>query len=331
MKARHMIAGFIAAAIALAAAPVAAQDARPVDDTKVIFGISARSSTFLLPFLAEREGLFRKHGAGNVEVVFGPGPQTSSALAGGAFNMTMTATPAVDLVGMTSGRVKVLAVAQTHSGQSLMGGPGIDTVKDLKGKKVAISGGKGSATSMLIAASLREEGMSLDDVTLIVLQDSAASTKAFLSGQVDSVAAFPPNTIRLIEGRAGTKIIDEFNDVVLPGAQFSVNDSWAKEHPDLVVSLLRGLDDAIQVFRNEPEKAKALIAEQLSLADNPAMVDVLYGYSTGYLSEHLVVVDEEMEKGVLDLLRLSGFAEATDDTVTKIVAPEYGNKAFPKN
>lgn len=326
MNARHLLAGLLASAIALTALPAIAQ----ADDTKVMIGLSAKFAPFLVPVLAQQEGLFAKYGVNNVEVTFGPGPQTSAALAGGAFNFTTTAAPSVDLVGMTSGRVKILAVWQTHSGQSLMGAPGINSVKDLKGHKVAISGGKGSATAMLVAAALQREGMSLDDVTLIALQDSAAATKAFLSGQVDAVAAFPPNTIKLMDGVPGTKVIEEFNDIVLPGAQFSVNDNWAKEHPELVVGVLHALDDAIQIFRTDPAKVKKLIGEQLNLADNQPVVDILYDYSVGNMTEHLVVVDEEMEKGILALLRLNGFAEATDDTVTKIVAPDYGNKAFPK-
>lgn len=328
MKSAYLIAGLIASAIALASGPGKAQETKPADGSKIVIGVSSRSAGALVPTLAQKEGLFEKYGVKNVEVTFGPGPQTSAILAGGAFTFTTTATPSVDLVALSSGRAKVLAVWQIHSGLSLLAAPGIESVKDLKGHKVAISGGKGSLTSMVIAATLRKEGLTLDDVTLIVLQDSGASTKAFLSSQVDAVASFQPNTSRLLEGRPGTKVIDDLNDIVLPGAQFSVNDAWAKEHPDLVVGVLRAIDEALQIYRKEPEKVKALIGEQLNLADNKPMVDLLYDDALHNFTERLIIVDEQMEKGIFDLLRLSGFAEATDDKVGNVIAVDYGKKAL---
>lgn len=323
MKIRQFAMHCMVAAFAFGAAPLHAEDA-----VKVTFGISARSPAFLLPILAKEEGLFAKQGITDIDVTFGPGPQTSAALAGGAFDMTMTAAPAVDLVAMTSARAKVLAVSETHSAQSLLGAPGVASVRDLKGRKVAISGGKGSATSMLVAAALHREGMSLDDITLIVLQDSGAATKAFLSEQVDAVASFPPNLTRLIDGRPGTQVIDNLDDIVLPGAQFSVNDAWAKEHPDTVVGLLRALDESMQLFKSDPERGKALIAAQLNLQDNPELVEQLYDYADTYMLDRLTVVDEPLQRSVMDLLRLSGFAEATDDKIPNIIAPEYALKAL---
>jgi NitT/TauT family transport system substrate-binding protein len=89
----------------------------------------------------------------------------------------------------------------------------VQTVADLRGRKVALAGGAGSTGSYWVATKLREAGLSLRDIEIVNMPfpDMVA---AFRSGAID--AAFPPAPFTTEILRDGTA--DIFGGPIRPGA-----------------------------------------------------------------------------------------------------------------
>ncbi len=94
----------------------------------------------------------------------------------------------------------------------IIAGEGINSVADLKGKKVAVE--QGTVDHYLLLLALQKAGLTEKDIELIPLLTDAAAA-AFVAGQVDAVGVFAPFTTTALE-RPGSKAIATSAD--FPGA-----------------------------------------------------------------------------------------------------------------
>src|SRR5262245_39821901 len=104
------------------------------------------------------------------------------------------------ILGAAANEPVVIVANANHGGMAIMAGPGtgIKTVKDLKGRKVAIW--PGSTQEAVILERLRMEGMSIKDIQPIRLQFSDHAG-ALARGDVDAyVGAEPAAGISLANG-----------------------------------------------------------------------------------------------------------------------------------
>jgi sulfonate transport system substrate-binding protein len=89
-------------------------------------------------------------------------------------------------------RIKNVAALQndgTHVGIVVRKDSGIDSVKDLKGRKVVVSSAKGSIAEYLLANVLKQNGLSYKDVKVQYLLPTDAQA-AFASGKIKAWATF---------------------------------------------------------------------------------------------------------------------------------------------
>ncbi len=89
---------------------------------------------------------------------------------------------------------------------------GIDSVADLKGKKVTFT--RGSTSNYYLAVKLAEAGLSLADVEQVKLKLSEARA-AFSAGEVDAIVAFDFNIVSFIREGTG-RVIARSSDDALP-------------------------------------------------------------------------------------------------------------------
>ncbi len=104
------------------------------------------------------------------------------------------------ILGAAAGEPVVIVANANNGGMAIMAGPktGIKTIKDLKGKKVAIF--PGSTQEAVILERLRMEGMSIKDIQPIRLSFSDMAA-ALARGDVDAyVGAEPAAGINLANG-----------------------------------------------------------------------------------------------------------------------------------
>ena len=184
---------------------------------------------------------------------FTNGPLMISAIQGGSLDIgLMSCVPVLNTAASNPDSLYVISVFQdTTSVMSLASTvEGIDTIVDLKGKKVVVPIGTGM--HFFLELALRKAGLSTNDVTLLH-SDPADAMYAMLSGQADATVPFGGYLFSFIE-QGGWSFMWGYDlwetepvvDVRLPDV-IVVGKEFADKHPEKVVAFLeafyRGIDD----------------------------------------------------------------------------------------
>ena len=343
MKNKELVSAIgLAATVALLLGGCAATPAQSTDpgrgkstdlSGRIRIGLAAPAAALLLPLVAQDEGIFKKHGLNDVEVTFMPGPQLIPAAAGGAFEIAISAPPAAQLTALQGGgSLQTLAGWVKNPGQVLVVTENIKTVKDLRGRKVGINGSKGQSSSLLMNQALRQNGMTFDDVQVLVTQDAVTQVQSFVGGQIDAMVTGEPLLSRAIASRPGSHVIEDYSGLdYFPGTEVNANKKWLDSKPDQAVAVLQALDEALQLWKSAPEVAKKSIGKNLKLDSTDPQIDMLYTHTIDKLfTKSLQPVSVSDTQKLLAMLRDNGFPEAKDDMAGTIVRTDVLEKALGK-
>ena len=181
MRRRHVLA---AGAAALAMPAVARAQGSP----KITVGMSGWTG-FAPLTLAEQAGLFKANGV-EVETKFVPQRERNLALVSGALNCVVTTVDTMILWASAAPLVQVLVLDRSKGGDGVAVRPGIGGWSALKGKTIAVDGA-GTTPYFVLAYMMRENGVSIKDVTTATLAPQPAA-QAFVAGQFDACATYEP-------------------------------------------------------------------------------------------------------------------------------------------
>jgi sulfonate transport system substrate-binding protein len=200
----------------------------------------------------------------------------------------------------------------------------IKSVKDLKGKKVAVA--KGSSSYGLLYRALEANEINPEDVEIIQLQPDEAQP-AFETGSVDAWVIWEPfQSIQVVKN--GAKVLANGVDVNTssPGFQI-VRTKFAEEQPELVELYLKVTEKATRWQNENLEEAIELYAE-LKDTDQEVIRQVLENSqpSNTPISEEVV---EEQQKTTKLLYDLGGIkktfdaSEVVDNSYIENVLKDY--------
>ncbi|MFV2106229.1 aliphatic sulfonate ABC transporter substrate-binding protein [Micromonospora sp. LOL_015] len=157
----------------------------------------------------------------------------------------------------------VLVNDNSTGNDQIIAAPGIDSVADLAGKRVAIE--EGTVDHYLLLLALAEAGLSADDVEISPLLTDAAAA-AFLAGQVDAVGAFAPFTTTAL-GREGSRAIATSAD--FPGAipdHLVFDSAFVAAHPEQVQAVVDTWFDTLGWIADHPDEAVEIMAAQAGVS-----------------------------------------------------------------
>jgi len=144
-------------------------------------------------------------------------PSMEAFAAGKVDAVTMTNGDAL-VTGATGAPSKSIIINDFSNGNDMIvAKPGIESVKDLKGKKIGVE--IGFVDHLLLLKALEANGMTEEDVTLVNVP-THETPKAFASGDVDAIAAWQPNSGQALKAVPGSKAIYTSADV--PGLIYDV-------------------------------------------------------------------------------------------------------------
>ena len=134
----------------------------------------------------------------------------------------------VDAVCMTNGDALVTGATGkpsvgiiindfSNGNDMIVAAPGIDSVKDLKGKKVGVE--EGFVCHLLLLKALEANGMSPDDIH-IVNTPTDKTAEVLKSGAVDAIAAWQPNSGNALKAVDNSKAI--FTSADAPGVIYDL-------------------------------------------------------------------------------------------------------------
>lgn len=175
-------------ALALLALPLTACSSESGGgSTKVSFGYISDYNGASLLAIAQKQGLWEKHGITPQIKVFTNGPVQIQALGAGDLDFGYIGPGAMWLPA--SGKAKVVAINTLAYADRVIGQPGMTSMKDLKGKKVGVP--EGTSGEMALNLALKDAGMTMKDVQKVPM-DPATVVSAFSSGQIDGAGIWYP-------------------------------------------------------------------------------------------------------------------------------------------
>jgi NitT/TauT family transport system substrate-binding protein len=264
---KRLLCAAAAALLLLAGCSSSSGEASSGGDKSVIrLGFSAWPGWF--PWqVAQDQGLFTKNGVAVDLKYFESYTDSLTALSTG--NLDANSQTLNDTLSSVSGGAKqtvVLVNDNSTGNDQIIARPGITSIADLKGKKVAAE--QGTVDHYLLLLALKQAGLTEKDVQFTPLLTDAAAA-AFVAGKVDAVGVFAPFTTTAL-GLKGSKAVATSKD--FPGAipdHLVFSSGFVKAHKTEVQALVQTWFDTMTWIKQNPDKAIDIMAKRggVSAAD----------------------------------------------------------------
>jgi NitT/TauT family transport system substrate-binding protein len=276
-----------------------------------------------------KKGFFTKALGANVTLktaTFNAGPAATEAIFSDAIDATYIGpNPAINAWSKSKGEAIKIVAGSASGGVYLVVKPTINTVADLKGKKIATPQ-LGNTQDVALRFWLQEKGIKTDtkgggDVS-IVPQENSQTLQTFATGDIDGAWVPEPFASRLVQESKGKILVDESE--LWPNKQFVithliVRQQFLKEHPDIVKKLIEGHVEANAYINADPAGAKEAINSELEdLSGKPLKTEVLDSafknitFTNDPIASSLITSADHAQKvGLLDPVDLNGIYDLT--------------------
>lgn len=232
----------------------------------VTVGLASLCSCWLTVYVADSQGLFKKHGLNAKVITFGGGAQSMAAIASGDIQIVGGA-GVRGITARAKGLDAVAIFAQTDGFylQLMAVKDGINTMQDLKGKTVAVRPGALSDTFMRYL--LKRNGLT-DTVKIVGTPTEQAELALVQTKAVDAVMTNEPNAT-LYTARNMAKPIINFNNVdelkkngldeLIPShtLTYLARESWLSKvgSDEIARRFVTAMREAMELIRTNPDVA----------------------------------------------------------------------------
>jgi NitT/TauT family transport system substrate-binding protein len=244
--------------------------------------------------VAYEKGWFREAGL-NVELVDGNKDYYQSLKDAADGKIDSNDFPPYDFIQHISKGSEIVAVINTDvsSGiDAVVGSSKINTISDLKGKRVAVP--KGTFGEYLLAIALERNGLMPSDVIQVDIQ-AEKTHEALLNGTVDAAVTYEPNISDTIQKIGAKRLFDTSEVLGINSGVEAFQKVFIKNHPQLVQKYVGVWRKTTLFIKDHPDEAYGIIAKNnnvtvddvkelvkgdkiLDLQDNK----ISFAYSSGY-------------------------------------------------
>jgi NitT/TauT family transport system substrate-binding protein len=259
-RSRRVVAGLLCAAGLLGVTALSGCTSSDASSgAKITIGYSAWPGW--IPWaVADEQGLFEQNGV-EVELKwFDSYTDSIAALSSGAIDANSQTLN--DTLSAVSGgaQLRVVLTNDNSTGNDqIIAAEGINSVADLRGKKVAVE--EGTVDHYLLLLALEEANLTEQDIQLVPMLTDAAAT-AFVAGEVDAVGVFAPFTTTALE-RPGSKAVA--TSAEFPGAipdHLVVSDELNNSRAEDVQKIVDTWFDTVAWIRDNRDAALKIMAER---------------------------------------------------------------------
>lgn len=202
---------------------------------------------------------------------FNAGPAVIEAMKGGAIDVSYIG-PNPSIAGYTSTGGTLLRVVSgvASGGAALVVRPGITSVADLKGKKIATPQ-LGNTQDVALRAWLKEKGFKTSTTgagdVIVTPTENATSLALFKKGEIDGAWTVEPWTTRLVQEGGGRVFLDE--KTLWPGGKYVTTNIIASQqflnkYPGTVRSILQANNSAIKYIASNVDKSRDVVQQQIT-------------------------------------------------------------------
>lgn len=226
--------------------------------------------------IAKAEGYFEDELGVPVEVVqFESGKAINQAMVSGAVDFGLTGSGSA-VLGIASGiPIEMIWIHETlGSVEALAAKSALNatSLEDLKGKNIGVPFASTAHYSLLRA--ITASGFEETDFTLIDLQPSDIFA-AWQRGDIDAAYVWEPTLSQLL---ADGNIVLHSGDVAEMGYMTAnveiVRSEFGEAYPEIVEKYIASVDKAVTLYREDPEQAISIIAEQLNITEESAKLQM---------------------------------------------------------
>ena len=227
-------------------------------------------------WVAKDMKIFDQNGL-DVEVVMITGSARSvAALIGGSTHFATGSATGPLAAAIKGSDIKLLAASYNKFPYAFVVKPDIRAPKDLRGKTVNILN-YGGSNDLALQLALKEWGMKLSDIQVIVGGDAPTRLGSLMAGRTDATILSPPHLT--IAVKSGYRVLADMGDMSANFAQSTLNvkGSFLKENRDVVKRFLRSYSEAIHVIKTQRDNVLKIFAKRMRI-ENPETLKTTYDY-----------------------------------------------------
>lgn len=257
---------------------------------RVRVALSVRNVVFLPFYYAKDTRIYEKYGL-DVEIIQMRSDLQLAGLASGEIDFTPSAGPAATAIagGLP---LKALAILYRAPLFSLVSPATVASVKDLEGKKVAVSR-IGSESHRYGSLMLENGGADPRKVTFIQTGSTTVSLSAIQQGSVNAAVLSPPFTGIMAE--KGFKILARSRSLAeAPWLGLVANRQKIEKQPEQVRNMLRSMREVIGVVRRDKPVVVGYIEKNFKVS--AANANESYEDINGVIVDGLALREDQIQK-----------------------------------
>src|ERR1051325_1061994 len=192
------------------------------DNVQVNFGVTFRNARLAPLWIAEEQGYFKKEGLDVKQVNISGGTQGAQMMVSGGVDVSYD--DPITCVVSTAGGVPVNAIVGGTPSMAylIVGGPGVKTIGDLKGKRVGSSGLGLSASRLALLVGLRRFGIDADkgQATIVAAGQEPERIAGLSTGAIAATVISPEYRTKLEQ--LGVNMLADLRTLNIPWETSSV-------------------------------------------------------------------------------------------------------------
>jgi NitT/TauT family transport system substrate-binding protein len=207
--------------------------------------------------IAQEKGFFEKYGVRVEPRYYENFSDTYSELASGQIDGALIAVGDVININHIA-EMKVIAVSDDGGNDAIVANPSINSISDLKDKKVGVL--IGTQYALMVSEMLQSAGMIPGDIFIVPINPEDAQD-ALKSNRVDAVYTWEPFL---------TNTLADGNKVIFPNEQLRLfpdtivfSKSVVEQRPGEIRAFLKAWFDAVNYRQQNPELTRSIIADYL--------------------------------------------------------------------
>ena len=217
-------------------------------------------------YCAAANGYYKKYGLDVKLVNFSDNSVMAGALQSGEINATTLTYDQVIAANARGWKLKVvMPVDYSVGGDAILASAQIQSIKDLKGRKVAFM--SASPSDFLLGYALSKDGLSERDIHPVNTTPEGV-VGIMAGGSVDVGVSYEPNVSVIVKSAGGKRFHVLLSSREARGMITDVlvlKDSVIGKNPKLVEGLIRGTMDGLAFMQAQPAQASAIIAKTLEI------------------------------------------------------------------
>jgi ABC-type nitrate/sulfonate/bicarbonate transport system substrate-binding protein len=172
--------------------------------------------------------------------------------------------------------IKIIAASYNKFPYSFVVKSDIRSPKDLRGKKINILN-YGGSNDLALQLALREWGLKLPEVQILVGGDAPTRLASLMTGRSDATILSPPHLTKAVQ--AGYRVLADMGEMSANFTQSSLytRGSYLRENRDRAKRFVRAYAEAVHVIKTDRERTMNVFAKRMRL-DEPDILTSTYEY-----------------------------------------------------